>query len=69
MGNDGSAFDAGIFLQGDENLVFAPAADQKTVISDAITDETGAKGRRGRRYRQGLALAQRPRHAGFERRR
>jgi autotransporter-associated beta strand protein len=41
---NGSAFGAGIFLQGNENLVFAPAAGQKTVINDVITDEAGSNG-------------------------
>ncbi len=41
--NPGSAYGAGIFLQGDENIAFAPAAGQTTVISDTITDEYGAK--------------------------
>ena len=42
--NDGSAFGTGIFLQGNENLVFAPATGQKTIISDVIADETGSLG-------------------------
>ena len=42
--NNGSAFGAGIFLQGNQNLVFAPAAGQTTVISDVIADETGSNG-------------------------
>jgi hypothetical protein len=43
-GFNGSAFGTGIFLQGNENLVFAPGPGQKIVISDVITDETGANG-------------------------
>ena len=42
--NAGKAFGAGIFLQGNENITFAPAAGQKTVINDVITDETGSNG-------------------------
>ena len=42
--NDGSAFGAGIYLQGDENLTFASLSGQTTFIGDTITDETGAQG-------------------------
>src|SRR5262249_48018769 len=41
---NGKAFGSGIFLQGNQNLVFAPSAGQTTVISDVITDETGSNG-------------------------
>src|SRR5262249_23614634 len=42
--NDGKAFGTGIFLQGTQSLVFAPAAGQKTVINDVIADESGSNG-------------------------
>lgn len=46
-GNDGTAglaFGAGIFLQGNGNLVFAPAAASTQTVSNVIADQTGVGG-------------------------
>jgi hypothetical protein len=41
---DGSAFGAGIFLQGNQSISFAPAAGQTLTIGDVIADQTGSGG-------------------------
>ncbi len=41
---DGKAYGSGIFLQGGENISFAPAAGTIVTVSDVIADEFGASG-------------------------
>ena len=43
-GQKGSAFGAAIFIQGNNNLTFAPAAGQTLSIADPIADEAGSGG-------------------------
>ena len=43
-GANGKAFGDGVFLQGDENLVFAPGAGHSVGIGGVIADETGSGG-------------------------
>jgi Hint domain len=43
-GTAGSAFGAGIFLQGNETLILAPLAGQTLAIADVIADQTGSGG-------------------------
>ena len=40
----GSAYGAGIFLQGNENINFAPTLTAPVIISDVIADQTGSGG-------------------------
>jgi hypothetical protein len=44
LADDGSAYGAGIFLQGDQTQTLAPAAGQTLTISDVITDQTANGG-------------------------
>jgi len=46
-GTDGSAFGAGIFLQGDEQISLDPAAGQTLTFDDVIADQTGSGGTGG----------------------
>jgi autotransporter-associated beta strand protein len=43
-GTNGQAFGAGIFLQGNQNITFAPAAGMTETIGDVIADQSGSGG-------------------------
>ena len=43
-GSNGSAFGTGIFIQGNQTVTFAPAANKTLTISDVITDQTANGG-------------------------
>ncbi|VTU25241.1 Outer membrane protein IcsA autotransporter precursor [Variovorax sp. PBL-H6] len=44
VAQDGSAFGAGIFMQGNGTLAFAPAAGATQTMADVIADQTGSGG-------------------------
>jgi len=41
-GTNGSAFGSGLFIQGNQQVTFAPALGQTLMISDVIADQTGS---------------------------
>ncbi len=53
----GSAFGAGIFIQGNQTITLAPAAGQTLTIGDAIADQTGSGGTAGNAGAGVLSLA------------
>ena len=44
-GANGRAFGNGIFLQGSENIVFAPGTGHSVAIGSIIADQTGSGGK------------------------
>jgi len=55
-GGAGSAFGAGMFLQGSGTLTFTPGAGQTQFISDSIADQTGSGGTGNNAGSWGLVL-------------